>query len=171
MQPPPPTATGADAEQFRRVVGRFATGIRVVTTVTDGIDHAMTMNAFTSVSLEPLLVLFCVEKVARFHDVVLVADTWAVSLLGAGAEQTSRPFALRGRPIEGQLDGCDYRRGPRTGAAIFGAAIGSLDGRTPALHGGGGRTIVIAAARGVGTPPYGAPQTHRPGRHATRRAD
>ena len=167
MQPPPPTATGADAEQFRRVVGRFATGITVVTTVADGIDHAMTMNAFTSVSLEPLLVLFCVEKVARFHDVVLVADTWAVSLLGAGAEETSRRFALRGRPIEGQLDGCDYRRGPRTGAAIFAGAIGSLECRTHAVHDGGDHTIVIGEVLGVDTPADGEPLIYHAGRYRT----
>ncbi|HXA58650.1 MAG TPA: flavin reductase family protein [Streptosporangiaceae bacterium] len=167
MQPPPPTATGADAEQFRRVVGRFATGITVVTTVADGIDHAMTMNAFTSVSLEPLLVLFCVEKVARFHDVVLAADTWAVSLLGVGAEGTSRRFALRGRPIEGQLDGCDYRRGPRTGAAIFAGAIGSLECRTHAVHDGGDHTIVIGEVLGVDTPADGEPLIYHAGRYRT----
>ena len=51
-----------NADAFRRIVGRFATGITVVTTVVDGVDHAMTANSFTTVSLEPLLVLVCVEK-------------------------------------------------------------------------------------------------------------
>ena len=57
-----------DTDAFRRAVGHFATGVTVVTTRLDGVDHAMTASAFTSVSLEPVLVLVCVEKEARFHE-------------------------------------------------------------------------------------------------------
>ena len=64
----------------------------------------MTVTAFTSVSLEPLLVLFCAEKIARFHDAVLRTGTWAVSVLDEDAEKTARWLATRGRPLEGQLD-------------------------------------------------------------------
>ena len=48
-------------EQFRRAVSRYATGIAIVTTVTDGVDHAMTANSFTSVSLDPLLALVAAQ--------------------------------------------------------------------------------------------------------------
>jgi flavin reductase len=71
---PEPTAA-----QFRRATARYATGIAVVTTVVDGVDHAMTANSFTSVSLDPLLALVCVERDSRFHGAVLAAGTWAVS--------------------------------------------------------------------------------------------
>ena len=50
-----------DVLDYRRVVGRFATGVTVITTVLDGDHHAMTCNSFTSVSVEPVLVLFCAE--------------------------------------------------------------------------------------------------------------
>jgi len=73
--------TGVPISDFRRVAGRFSTGIAVVTASVDGIGHAMTVTAFTSVSLDPLLVLFCAEKIARFHDAVIEAGTWAVSVL------------------------------------------------------------------------------------------
>ena len=56
---------------FRAAASQFATGITVVTTVLDGVDHAMTVNSFTSVSLDPLLVLVCAERSTRFHDAVL----------------------------------------------------------------------------------------------------
>ena len=62
-----------DGGAFRRAAGRLPTGIVVVCTSLHGIGHAMTVSAFTSVSLEPLLVLFCAEKIARFHDAVLDA--------------------------------------------------------------------------------------------------
>ena len=65
--------TAVDGADFRRVAGQFASGIMVVTTRLDGVDHAMTVTAFASVSLEPQLVLFCAEKIARFHDAVLAA--------------------------------------------------------------------------------------------------
>ena len=50
---------GADLAAFRDAAGQFATGIAVVATATDGVTHAMTVNAFTSVSLDPLLILVC----------------------------------------------------------------------------------------------------------------
>ncbi|HEV2239407.1 MAG TPA: flavin reductase, partial [Streptosporangiaceae bacterium] len=73
--------TGVDPAAFRRAAGEFPTGIVVVSTSLDGTGHAMTVSAFTSVSLEPVLVLFCAEKIARFHDAVLEAGFWAVSVL------------------------------------------------------------------------------------------
>ena len=93
-----------DQADFRRAAGQFASGIVVVSTSLDGAGHAMTVTAFTSVSLEPLLVLFCAEKIARFHDAVLAAGTWAVIVLGEDAEKTARWLATRGRPLDGQLD-------------------------------------------------------------------
>ena len=77
--PPGPRDEMVDAADFRRVVGHFASSVTVVTTSAAGIDHAMTASAFTSVSLEPLLVLVCVDKDARFHDAVLESGWWAVS--------------------------------------------------------------------------------------------
>lgn len=147
-------------------MGRFATGIAIVTTVTDGIDHAMTVNAFTSVSLEPLLVLFCAEKIARFHDAVLESGRWAVSVLGEDGQQASRFFATRGRPLVGQLDGWSHSRGPLTDAAIFSAAIAALECRTRSVHDGGDHTIVLGEVLGVSTPAeQGRPLIYYEGRY------
>jgi flavin reductase (DIM6/NTAB) family NADH-FMN oxidoreductase RutF len=161
--PSPPVLDPAD---FRRVVGRFATGVAVVTAVADGVDHAMTVNAFTSVSLEPLLVLFCAEKVARFHDVVLATGEWAVSVLGEDAQETSRWFATRGRPLAGQLDGWRYTRGEHTGAALFSDAVAALECRTHAVHDGGDHSIVVGEVLAVRLPnPRAAPLVYFEGRY------
>lgn len=136
-------AIGVDADAYRRVIGRFATGIAVVTTRADGVDHAMTVNSLTSVSLDPVLVLFCAEKVARFHDAVLATGRWAVSILPEGAEATSRWFARRGRPLDDQLAGTPFTRGEVTGAAVLTGAIGVLECRTRAVYDGGDHTIVL----------------------------
>jgi flavin reductase (DIM6/NTAB) family NADH-FMN oxidoreductase RutF len=155
-----------DREAFRRVAGRFVTGIAIVSTVLDGTDHAMTVNAFTSVSLEPLLVLFCAEKIARFHDAVLESGTWAVSVLGDGAQDASRWFATRGRPLEGQLDGWRYGRGARTGAVIFEDAVAALECRTHAVHDGGDHSIVVGEVLGARIPdPQGSPLLYYEGRY------
>jgi flavin reductase (DIM6/NTAB) family NADH-FMN oxidoreductase RutF len=80
-----------DQAAFRRAAAQFPGGIVVVTT--SG-GHAMTVSAFASVSLEPPLVLFCAEKIARFHDAVLEAGAWAVSILAEDGEKTARWLAI-----------------------------------------------------------------------------
>jgi flavin reductase (DIM6/NTAB) family NADH-FMN oxidoreductase RutF len=138
-----PAASGVDPVAYRQAVGRFATGILVVSTHFEGIPHIMTVNAFTSVSLEPLRVLFCAEKIARFHDAVLATGTWAVSVLDENSEKLSRWLATRGRPLEGQLDGVPYHPGPVTGAPILDGSLSALECRMTAVHDGGDHSIVV----------------------------
>jgi flavin reductase (DIM6/NTAB) family NADH-FMN oxidoreductase RutF len=147
-----------DRADFRRAAGRFASGIVVVSTSLDGVGHAMTVTAFTSVSLEPLLVLFCAEKVARFHDAVLATGTWAVSVLNSGAEKTARWLATRGRPLAGQLDALPHHRGPLTGAPILDDALAAMECRTAAVYDGGDHSIVVGEVLAVSEPsPGGGP--------------
>jgi len=155
-----------DAIEYRRVVGRFATGVTVVTTVVDGEHHAMTCNSFTSVSLDPVLVLFCPEKIARFHDAVLSSGTWAVSVLGERQEPASRHFASRGRSIEDQFAGVDHHLGPLTGAAVLEGSLASLECRTVSVADAGDHSVVIGAVLGLGVPdPDGAPLLYYEGRY------
>lgn len=165
-QPVPSPQAELDPQEFRRVVGRFTTGITVVTTVAGDMDHAMTVSAFTSLSLQPLLVLFCVEKVARFHDVVVSSGEWAVSVLGEGGRPASQCFATRGRPLEGRLSGWRVTRGRHTGAPIFAEAIAALECRTHAVHGGGDHSIVVGEVLSVSRPdPAGRPLVYYEGRY------
>src|ERR1022692_5332554 len=84
-----------DPAAFRRAAGQFPSVIVVVCTSLDGNPHAMTVSAFASVSLEPLLVLFCAEKIARFHDAVLEAGVWSVSVLDDDSEKIARWLATQ----------------------------------------------------------------------------
>ncbi|WP_327588862.1 flavin reductase family protein [Nonomuraea sp. NBC_00507] len=153
-----------DPEAYRRVVGRFATGVAIVTTRLGGIDHAMTVNSFTSVSLEPLLVLFCAEKVARFHDVVLETRVWGVSVLPASMEDASRFFAHRGRPLNGQLTKWAHHRG-HSGVALFDEAIATLECTTTDVHEGGDHSIVVGEVTAMGMPSEEAPLMYHEGRY------
>ena len=137
---------------FRDCVGAFATGVTVVTSYSNGAPAGMTLNSFTSVSLDPLLVLFCAEKIARFHDAVLAAGSWALSVLDEDSEKVSRWLSTRGRPLTGQLDEIPHHPGPLTGAPILDRALSALECRTTAVHDGGDHSIVVGEVIGVTGP-------------------
>ena len=146
-----------DTDAFRRVVGHLPTGVTVVTTCVDGVDHAMTASAFTSVSLDPVLVLVCVEKDARFHDAVLESANWGVSVLAASGRRAAEWFAARGRPLGGQLDRVEHTRGEGTGAALLTDSLAWLECRTTAVYDGGDHDIVVGAVLTVATSGLEAP--------------
>lgn len=131
-----------DAEGFRSVAGRYATGVVAVTTVLDGIDHVMTANSFTSVSLDPLLALFCVSNEARFGPAVRASGAWGISILAQDAQSAAAWFAKRGRPLPDQLDSVDHHRGV-TGAALLNQALGWLECTTVAVHPAGDHHVII----------------------------
>jgi flavin reductase (DIM6/NTAB) family NADH-FMN oxidoreductase RutF len=159
----PADVSDLDPALFRQAAGQFPGGIVVVTT---SVGHAMTVSAFASVSLEPPLVLFCAEKVARFHDAVVAAGSWAVSILAEDAEKTARWLATRGRPLGGQLDGVAHHRGPLTGAPLLDGALATLECRTAAVYDGGDHSIIVgqvaAVTRSAG-PPSRGPLVHYAG--------
>lgn len=148
-----PSDIPVDEGLFRRALGRFATGVCVVTTRAQGFDHAMTANTFTSVSLDPPLVLVCVETDARFHDAVLDAGVWGVSVLDAGARALSQWFATRGRPLHGQFARTPYHRGARTGVLLLDDAVSWLECRTTTVVPGGDHSIVVGQVLGAAVAP------------------
>ncbi|HEV7209120.1 MAG TPA: flavin reductase family protein [Mycobacteriales bacterium] len=132
-----------DAEIFRAALGRFPTGVTVVSTVHEGMPHAMTASSFTSVSLEPLLVLVCVARATRFHPAVLAAGCWGVSMLAAHQVELSRRFATHDRDLDESLDGVSHRAGRWTGVPLLDGALATLECRTTATHDGGDHSIVV----------------------------
>lgn len=137
------------ADEFRTVMGRFATGVTVVTCVQDGFDHAMTANSFASVSLDPALVLVCVESDSRFHEAVLHAGAWNVSVLEEGQRGRSTWFATRGRPLVGQFDTTPTRRSAETGALLLDGCLATLECVTVAVHHAGDHDILVGRVLGL----------------------
>ncbi len=113
-----------DTKQLRRTLGAFATGVTVVTVGGDN-PHGMTANSFTGVSLDPPLVLICVERHAIMHACLERRGMFAVSVLAAGQESIARHFADRRRPLGiEQFHVVDWRPGDFTGAPLIaGAAV------------------------------------------------
>jgi flavin reductase (DIM6/NTAB) family NADH-FMN oxidoreductase RutF len=144
-----------DATEFRRVMGHFSTGVAVVTTRTgEGRPCGLTVNAFTSVSLDPLLILICIEREADSHACISEAGVFAVNVLDEDrGESLARRFATWG--IEDKFRGVAYRPGD-TGAPVLEDALAWLDCRVAEALPGGDHTIflgeVLAAGAREGTP-------------------
>ena len=82
-----------DGRAFRNVMGLFATGVTVVTTQVNGQPHAMTANAITSVSLDPLLVLACVQKKAHMAEALQQSSHFSINILSERQQNLSNYFA------------------------------------------------------------------------------
>jgi flavin reductase (DIM6/NTAB) family NADH-FMN oxidoreductase RutF len=109
----------------------------------------MTANAVASVSMEPMLVLACVEIDARFHDAVTESGTWGVSVLAADQRPTADWLATRGRPLHGQLDRIPHLRG-KTGVALLEGALATIECQTTHIHAAGDHSIVVGEVVSLG---------------------
>jgi flavin reductase (DIM6/NTAB) family NADH-FMN oxidoreductase RutF len=170
----PEAAPAPVPDAVRQAVGQFATGIAVVATSTNGVTHALAVSAFTSVSLDPLLVLVCVDRADDRHDPVIAAGTWAVSILSEEHQPAARRLTTRAAspgpgltthsaspgpgltthsasPGPG-LNGHPHRPGPVTGHPVLADALASLECRTYAVHPGGDHTILIGQVLSVAGP-------------------
>ncbi|MBB5870077.1 flavin reductase (DIM6/NTAB) family NADH-FMN oxidoreductase RutF [Allocatelliglobosispora scoriae] len=144
-----PSDAAADTDLLRRALGTFATGVTVVT-VGGETPHAMTANSFTSVSLDPPLVLVCVEHSAVMHSSLLARGTFGVSVLAAHQEPVARQFASRLRPLGlAQFDAVDWRPGRLTGAPLIEGALAHLECGLWRSYDGGDHTIFVGTLLSV----------------------
>jgi flavin reductase len=139
-----------DPHDYRHAMARYATGVSVVATEHEGIRYGMTVNSLTSVSLDPLLMLFCCERDASLHEPVLASGTWAVSVLSASQQDVAAWFATRGRPGVDQFDGQTAHVGETTGAPVLDGALAWFECRTWATYDGGDHTIVVGELLDLG---------------------
>ncbi len=128
---------------LREAMAQFATGITVVTAPGERC-HGMTANAFSSVSLDPPLVLCCISRTARMHAAIMSSRTFAVSMLGADQEHLARYFADRSRPNGvAQFDAVDWVPGPRTGAPLLSGSLAWLECELAESYDGGDHSIFL----------------------------
>jgi flavin reductase (DIM6/NTAB) family NADH-FMN oxidoreductase RutF len=133
-----------DAARFRQIIGHFATGVTVITTAHDGWLHGMTANAITSVSLDPLLLLICVDRTAHAHEQVAKSGKFAVNILTEEQEDISRLFANTAEPEQGSLRGAAYHFGMH-GAPVLDQSLAYLECEVVDRCEGGDHTIFIGA--------------------------
>lgn len=131
-----------DRDSYRNLIGRFATGVTVVTTNVDGRLHGMTANAVCSLSLEPLQLLVCVDRKSHCYQQMLRAEALGLSILAADQEEISNRFAVSSEPTEGDLPGVEYRLGS-LGAPLLEDALVHLECRVADRLAGGDHIIVV----------------------------
>ena len=131
---------GIGALEFRSALSRFPSGVTVVTTRdAGGRFHGMTVSAFASVSLEPPLVLVCIEKTTGSHRALRESEFFVVNVLAEGQENLSNHFASQ---VSDRFDGIAYRLGLGEIPVLENALV-TLQCRLAYAHEGGDHTIFV----------------------------
>src|SRR5690606_33056649 len=142
---------GIDPTTFRRLMGQFATGVTVITVQRGDLMHGMTANTFTSLSLDPPLVLFCVGRSARMAGLLDGADGFAINILATDQEEVSRHFAGRNFEIGSGVE--LLQQGPV--APLVPGCLGSLSCTIEEMHEGGDHWIVVGRVIALHEPEEG----------------
>jgi flavin reductase (DIM6/NTAB) family NADH-FMN oxidoreductase RutF len=139
-----------DPMEFRSIVGHFTTGVTIITSAAGDLLQGMTANAISSLSLDPTLVLICVDKTTHTHGVIERGGVFTVNILGEHQEDVSRIFAKRGEPETGTLRGVPFRLG-ETGSPILDDCLAFIECRVVEMLGGGDHSIFLGevVAEGV----------------------
>ena len=141
-----------DQDEFRRVLGHFASGVTVVTISHEDVLYGITVSSFASLSLSPPLVLICIDQRVTSHAALQGAGSFAVNILVEDGERLSRHFASR---EPDKFKGIAYHMG-LTGAPLLDDALALIECRIVGQAPGGDHTIfigeVVAASTSHGKP-------------------
>ena len=150
-----------DPELFKQALGSFASGVTILTTQDqEGQLRGMTVSAFCSVSLDPPLVLVCIDQKAECHPNLRGIGRFAVNILGEAQRELSRRFATKG--ID-RFEGVRVRPGA-TGVPLLDGALSVLECRVVRAHPAGDHTIFVGEVQEAEVAPE-APLLHFRGRY------
>jgi flavin reductase (DIM6/NTAB) family NADH-FMN oxidoreductase RutF len=138
-----------DSAAFRSVMARFATGVSVATTCDGPRRYGITVNAFCSVSLHPPLVLVCIDRTSRVHQVLRDSGIFAVNFLRQDQAQISACFAEPSEERFGHFCGVASHV-EATGAPVLDEALAFVDCRVVNVFPGGDHDIFIGEVRALG---------------------
>lgn len=154
-----------EAARFRQIAGTFATGVAVVATGKDGQYHAITVNSFTTVSLEPTLLLVCLDNRSHALPVVIESGVMNVNVLREDQEHISRIFASRDE--DHSLQQVTHEIG-RLGAPILPGCLAYFECRVVDTLPGGDHTIVLGEVEDAQLGEIGMPLLFFRGRYGVR---
>ncbi len=133
-------------DDFRAALSRFPSGITVVTSrAATGDLHGITVSAFCSVSLNPPLILVCIEKTTGSHVSISDTKSFVVNILAAGQDEMSERFSL---PMSDKFEGVSYHAGVG-GVPILTDALVMLECSVQNMFDGGDHTIFVATVDSV----------------------
>ena len=138
-----------DVNLFKKALGKFATGIAIVTTTTpDQKPFGLTINAFSSLSLDPALVLFCLAKTTRFHSNLDIQPSFTFNILADSQKDISVHFA---KPYFGdKWENIDFTWG-NNGCPQLNGALAIIECEKVSIHNGGDHDIVIGKVKNLST--------------------
>jgi flavin reductase (DIM6/NTAB) family NADH-FMN oxidoreductase RutF len=139
------------AKDFRAALGSFATGVTVITTRGEEQAYGMTANAFSSVSLDPPLVLVCAKSGAEGSEHIDTNGVFAVNVLAAEQEPLSRYFSSKDRPRGRDAFADVPHTTAVTGSPILDGVIGYLDCSLHETHSAGDHEIFIGEVLALAT--------------------
>ena len=128
-----------DAALFRQALSYFASGVTIVTTFYENTPYGLTVSSFTSVSLEPRLVLVCLDKHTRNYTALTASGVVGINILAANQQQLSQHFAGRNKD---DWSAIEYSPGTHQVPLLTGALV-QLECRVAELLPGGDHTIVV----------------------------
>ena len=131
-----------DSNLFRQVLGRFPTGVTVVTVCKDNIKHGMTANAFSSVSLDPPLILISVDKKTDMHGLLMESDAFCVNILAEHRREWSDWWAGKAPKNADQFADIPHRS-QATGSPVLDDCLGFIDCNIWARYDGGDHTLFV----------------------------
>ncbi len=148
-------APGPDTASFRHALGSFGTGVTIAT-CRDAAGHpvGITINSFTSVSLDPPLVLFCLGRNTRAHAAFLRAEDFAINILAAAQETQARHFS---GPESTDWSQIQTLPAPAAGPPLLQNCLSWIVCRRHAVHPGGDHDIFVGAVAALGPPRDTAP--------------
>ncbi len=134
---------------LRKIRGLFVSGVTAVTTTYEGRLRGVAVSAFSSVSLDPPLVLICVAKETSSQDMIAASGVFAVNVLSDDQEFLSDRFAARAPIVNDRFEGVPYHVAV-TGAPILEKSLAWYDCRVAATHDGGDHTIFVGRVEAMG---------------------
>lgn len=146
------TAAPVSGDAMRHVLACFATGVVVITADGAGGPAGMAVSSFTSVSLDPPLVLFCASHTSTTWPVIRAAGHFCANVLAADQEHLARGFAARGD----RYLGVSHRRGA-SGAPVLDGVHAWVDCEIAAEHDAGDHVVVIGRVLDLGADPARSP--------------
>jgi flavin reductase (DIM6/NTAB) family NADH-FMN oxidoreductase RutF len=139
--------------EFRRVLGHFASGVTVITTQYQQQLHGTTVSSFCSLSLNPPLVLVCLDLKATIHDLIIASEVFGVNILTEHSEAASRHFA---RHTSEKFSEIRHNPG-QLGVPLLEDALATLECRVVERHPGGDHSIFIGQVVAMHAQSYAQP--------------
>ncbi len=129
-------------DDFRGALGSWAAGVTIVTTKQDDLLYGITVSSFSSLSVDPLLILVCIAKSNKLADMVVETKKFAVSILAEGQDEISGAFSKSGREPVTEFEGVTTITA-ETGCPIINGSIAYLDCELHEAVDGGDHIIAI----------------------------